>query len=65
MTGAMFYIVVALCLAVVAVLALGLGGFARGGAFNQKYANKLMRLRVVLQLAAVVAVVLFALVARD
>jgi uncharacterized membrane protein affecting hemolysin expression len=59
-----YYLGIVLCLAVVVVLALGLGGFAKGGAFNQKYANKLMQLRVVLQFAAVVAVVLFVLVAR-
>lgn len=40
-------------LAVVGVLATGLVGFIAGGAFNRKYANKLMRLRVIMQAIAV------------
>jgi len=35
--------------AVLLVLATGLVGFIRGGEFNRKYANKLMRLRVAAQ----------------
>lgn len=41
-------------LATAAVLLVGLFGFFRGGAFNEKYGNKLMRARVGLQLMAVV-----------
>ncbi len=44
--------------AVVAVLFAGLFAMARGGEFNRKYGNKLMRWRVVLQGSAIV---LFAL----
>lgn len=44
--------------AVVASLATGLVGMARGGEFNAKYGNKLMRARVILQ---GVAIVFFAL----
>jgi len=44
--------------AVVASLATGLIGMARGGEFNAKYGNKLMRARVILQ---GVAIVFFAL----
>jgi Hypoxia induced protein conserved region len=40
-------------LATAAVLLVGLVGFFRGGAFNEKYGNKLMRARVGLQLLAV------------
>ena len=36
------------------VLAAGMIGMARGGDFNAKYGNKLMRLRVILQGLAVV-----------
>ena len=38
---------------VAAVLATGLAGFVVGGEFNRKYGNKLMRLRVATQAAAV------------
>ncbi len=40
-------------IAVLLVLATGLAGFAKGGEFNRKYANKLMRLRVASQAFAV------------
>ena len=45
--------------ALVVVLVLGLGGFGKGGAFNQKYANKLMRLRLLFQFIAVVLLVAY------
>ena len=37
-----------------AVLFVGVAGFLRGGTFNERYGNKLMRARVSLQLVAVV-----------
>jgi len=40
--------------AVFLVLATGVGSFIAGGDFNRKYANKLMRLRVITQGIAVV-----------
>lgn len=40
--------------ATAAVLLVGIVGFFRGGSFNEKYGNKLMRARVGLQLVAVV-----------
>ena len=45
--------------AVVVVLVIGIGGFAKGGAFNAKYANKMMRLRILFQFIAVVLIVLY------
>ncbi len=59
----LFYVTLFACLAVLAVLMVGIGGFARGGNFNRKYANKIMRLRLLLQFVAVVLIVLLALVA--
>lgn len=44
--------------AVLASLVVGIGAMAKGGEFNKKYGNKLMRLRVILQ---GVALLLFAL----
>ncbi len=41
------------------VLFVGIGGFAAGGEFNRKYANKLMRARVLMQ---GIALILFAIV---
>ena len=47
------------CLLVVIVLMIGLGGFAFGGEFNRKYANKIMRLRILLQAIAILLIILF------
>lgn len=49
--------------AVLLVLVVGVLAMARGGEFNRKYANKLMRLRVLLQGVAVVLFLLFVFVA--
>lgn len=55
------FIMLGLLLAVVmGVLALGLFSMARGGAFAQKYGNRLMRARIGLQLVAVLLLVLVA-----
>jgi hypothetical protein len=48
------------CFIVLAILAVGIGGFAKGGDFNKKYANKLMQLRIIAQAVAVLVIVLFA-----
>jgi len=50
--------------AVVIVLLTGIVGMARGGDFNAKYGNKLMRLRVILQGLAVVLFLLLVLTAN-
>ncbi len=55
----LFYVVAAACLAVVAILMIGIGGFAKGGEFNKKHANKVMRLRIVAQFVAVLLILLF------
>lgn len=55
----LFIVAAIACLAVVVVLMVGIGGFARGGAFNRRYANKIMRLRLLAQFIAVVLIVLF------
>lgn len=51
------------CLAVVAILATGIGGFARGGEFNLRNGNRLMRWRLIAQ-AVAIAVFLIYLWAR-
>lgn len=54
-----FILAIVACLAVIGVLALGLGGFAGGGAFNKKNSNKLMRYRIAAQFVAVIFIVIF------
>ncbi|MEQ8228480.1 MAG: twin transmembrane helix small protein [Rhodospirillales bacterium] len=46
-------LVIALALTLL-VLFVGIGAFAVGGKFSQKYSNKLMRLRVLMQGLAVI-----------
>lgn len=46
------------CLAVLGILLFGVGSFARGGDFNRKYANKIMRLRIAAQAVAVALILL-------
>ena len=53
-------LLIAAMLATLVVLFIGIFGFLRGGEFNERYGNKLMRARVGLQfLALVILVVLF------
>ena len=56
--------VMMVCLLVVIVLMIGLGGFAFGGEFNKKYANKLMRLRILLQAMAILLIIFFVYFSR-
>ncbi|UWQ21256.1 twin transmembrane helix small protein [Jannaschia sp. W003] len=49
----LFLVVAGACLVVLLILLTGIGGFAKGGDFNRKYANKLMRWRVIAQFVAV------------
>jgi len=50
---------------VLAVLAIGVGSLVKGGDFNRKYSNKLMRLRVATQAFAVFIAFLLWLAARN
>jgi hypothetical protein len=47
-------------LAVLAILMVGIGGFAKGGDFNRKHANRIMRYRIIAQAVAVALIVAFA-----
>ena len=59
------FVIVILAMATVAIiLMIGIGGFGRGGEFNRKYANKLMRLRIFAQFIAVLLILLFVYFAR-
>jgi hypothetical protein len=46
-------------LLVLAILMLGIGGFAKGGDFNRKHANRIMRYRIAAQAVAVLLIVGF------
>lgn len=50
--------------AVLAVLVVGVVGMLRGGAFNRRYGNGLMRLRVILQGVAVALIVIYVFLVR-
>jgi hypothetical protein len=57
--SAIFLILMSLAMAaVLGVLMVGVFGMAKGGAFNKKYGNKLMRARVGLQALALALFVL-------
>jgi len=55
----LFLVLVAAALVVVFILALGIGGFAKGGDFNRKHGNRLMRYRIYAQAIAVAMLMLF------
>ena len=57
-------IVIVACLLVLIVLMIGLGGFTFGGEFNRKYANKIMRLRILLQAIAILLIIIFVYFSR-
>lgn len=58
----LFLLAAAACLAVLVILMFGIGGFARGGAFNRKHANRIMRLRIIGQAIAIALILLLVLV---
>lgn len=60
----LFYVVAIACLAVVAILMTGIGGFAKGGEFNKKHANRIMRMRIVAQFIAIALILLFVWIRR-
>ncbi|MBM1221998.1 twin transmembrane helix small protein [Ponticoccus sp. SC2-23] len=61
-----FFILVLVAVLIVAVVLLvGVGGFGKGGEFNRKYANKIMRLRIVAQFVAICLILLYVWVRRQ
>jgi len=49
MNGFIFTLMVIFALATLGVLIIGVSSMMRGGEFNKRYSNKLMRARVILQ----------------
>lgn len=59
----LFIVMIIAMLAVLGILMVGIAGFAKGGDFNRKHANRIMRYRIYAQFVAVLlilAVVYFA-----
>ena len=61
----LFLLAAAASFGVLIILMIGIGGFAKGGDFNRKHANRLMRYRIAAQFVAVVLIVVFVLVRRS
>jgi hypothetical protein len=59
MKDPLFIVAAIACFVVLAVLLTGIGGFAKGGDFNRKHANRIMRYRIYAQFGAVVLILLF------
>ncbi len=61
----LFLLAIGAVLLVMLVLFFGLGTFIKGGAFNRKYGNKIMRARVVAQAVAIALILLFVIIRRQ
>lgn len=55
----LFFVVVLALFAVVLILATGIGGFARGGEFNRRNSNRLMRWRIIAQAVAIALILIY------
>jgi hypothetical protein len=61
MTNDPLFIIAAIAaLVVLIILMIGIGSFAKGGEFNRRNANRLMRYRIIAQAVAVILIVGFA-----
>jgi hypothetical protein len=60
----LFIVAAIAVLGVLVILMIGIGGFARGGDFNKKHANRIMRYRIYAQAVAVALILLFVTVRR-
>ena len=61
----LFLIVVIACGAVAVILMFGIGSFGRGGDFNRKHANRLMRWRIYAQFVAILIILAFVYIRRQ
>ena len=60
----LFLIAAIACFAVLIILMIGIGGFAKGGDFNRKHANRIMRYRIYAQAVAIALILAFVLIRR-
>ena len=56
----LFILVAVAAFTVVIILMVGIGAFAKGGAFHDRNANRLMRWRIIAQAVAVILILVFA-----
>jgi uncharacterized membrane protein HdeD (DUF308 family) len=56
----LFLLATVACFVVLGILLFGIGTFAKGGEFNRRNANKIMRWRLGMQFVAVILIVAFA-----
>jgi len=61
----LFILVVVAVLIVLAILLFGVGTFGKGGDFNRKYANKIMRYRIGAQFVAILLILLYVFLRRQ
>lgn len=61
----LFILVVIAVLIVLAILLVGVGSFGKGGDFNRKYANKIMRWRIGAQFIAILLILLYVYLRRQ
>ncbi len=55
----LFIVMAIACIGVLIILLIGIGGFAKGGDFNRKHANRIMRYRIYAQFVAVLLILAF------
>lgn len=60
----LFILVALAVLIVLAILMFGVGTFGKGGEFNRKHANKIMRWRIGAQAVAIALILLFVFLRR-
>ncbi len=56
----LFILAILASFGVLIILMIGIGGFAKGGEFNRKHSNRLMRYRIIAQAGAVILIVSYA-----
>jgi uncharacterized membrane protein affecting hemolysin expression len=56
----LFLLATVACFVVLGILLFGIGTFAKGGEFNRRNANRIMRWRLGMQFVAVILIVAFA-----
>ena len=61
----LFILVAIACFIVLGVLLTGVGGFAKGGAFNKKHANRIMRYRIIFQAIALLVIMVLIWMRQD
>lgn len=61
----LFIIAAIASLGVLAILAIGIGGFAKGGEFNRKHGNRMMRWRIGAQFLAVLLILAFVYIRKQ